>query len=153
MREGFIAGDSQAPPPMPRSRPPQPQQALSPPPSEPQVVDVAADELTAAVTPPVEEQEKWPLHVKLKHRQILGNKRELLSEIVFREPTAADIIQCGNPVFMTDAGARFDERKMTMMMAQLSGVIRPLLDSMHPRDWNSCAYRLFPFFLPDWTSF
>ena len=38
---------------------------------------------------------------------------------------------------------------MTLMMAALSGILPPFLERMDPRDWNSCAYRLRGFFLPD----
>lgn len=92
----------------------------------------------------------WPITVKLSHKPIIGNRREQLTELTFREPTAADIIRCGNPVWISSTTQEifFDERKMTTMMAQLSGVLLPLLDALHPNDWNSCAYRLRPFFLP-----
>jgi hypothetical protein len=38
---------------------------------------------------------------------------------------------------------------MMRVMAALSGVLLPLLEPMDTRDWNSCAYRLRNFFLPD----
>jgi hypothetical protein len=42
-----------------------------------------------------------------------------------------------------------EERKMTYIMGALCGILPPLLEQMDPRDWNSCAYRLRKFFLPD----
>jgi hypothetical protein len=42
-----------------------------------------------------------------------------------------------------------EERKMTYIMGALCGVLPPLLEMMDTRDWNSCAYRLRKFFLPD----
>ena len=38
---------------------------------------------------------------------------------------------------------------MTYMIAAPSGVLPPFIEEMDPRDWNSCAYRLRRFFLPD----
>jgi hypothetical protein len=149
MREGFVTEGSVAtmePPadarqrrPQARQQPPEPQ----PPQQQPEPQPPA--EPTEPPPPP-----EWPIVVKLRHKSINGNKREVLEELTFREPTGADIVRIGNPVFITSTGEiMFDERKMTAMMAQLSGVFPPLLDFMHPQDWNSCAYRLRRFFLPD----
>jgi hypothetical protein len=142
-REGFVAveeaptrppTDKQARP-QPSSPSPQPQQPQQPEPPPPEQL---------------EPKTEWPIVVKLRHKSIHGNKRELLDQLSFREPTGADIIRFGNPVWINTAGEiMFDERKMTAMMAQLSGVLAPLLEFMHPQDWNSCAYRLRRFFLPD----
>jgi hypothetical protein len=102
---------------------------------------------------PAEERdfrESWPVTVKLR-RPIVGMKKdELLHELTFREPTGRDINTCGNPVRIDSNGEiQVDEKKMTQMMGQLSGILPPLLQGMHPIDWNSCYYRLRPFFLPD----
>jgi hypothetical protein len=130
VREGFIPPvDDEA------SRHPEKQARQQPPPPPPE---------------PLEPKTEWPIVVRLRHKPIFGNKREQLDELTFREPTGADIIRFGNPVWINTAGEiMFDERKMTAMMAQLSGVLYPLLEAMHPQDWNSCAYRLRRFFLPD----
>jgi hypothetical protein len=148
MREGFVTEGSvatmepadtrqrrpQARQQPPEAAPPQPEPEPQPEPQQP-------------AEQPLPE---WPIVVRLRHKPINGNKRELLEQLTFREPTGADIVRIGNPVFITTAGEiMFDERKMTAMMAQLSGVFPPLLDFMHPQDWNSCAYRLRRFFLPD----
>jgi hypothetical protein len=139
-REGFVALEDMEPPRPPerQARPqPQPQQpATAPEPPEP--------------PEPLEFKTEWPIVVKLRHKSIHGNKREQLEQLTFREPTGADILRVGNPVWINTVGEiMFDERKMTGMMAQLSGVLYPLLEAMHPQDWNSCAYRLRRFFLPD----
>jgi hypothetical protein len=132
-REGFLAVEDDDTP-----RPP-----------EKQTRPAAAPELPEPPDP-LEIKTEWPIVVKLRHKSIHGNKREQLDELTFREPTGADIIRFGNPVWINTAGEiMFDERKMTAMMAQLSGVLYPLLEAMHPQDWNSCAYRLRRFFLPD----
>ena len=93
---------------------------------------------------------KCPFTVKLLHKPIIGNSGETLTELTFREPTGGDIIRHGNPVrFNAEGVPEIDEKKMTNMMGQLSGVLAPLLNAMHPVDWNSCAQRLQFFFVPD----
>lgn len=95
-------------------------------------------------------QEDWPIKVRLMHRPIRNNKGEDVRELSFREPTGGDINRCGNPVRINqDGDVIIDERKMTLIMSALTGVLSPLLERMDPRDWNSCAYRLRGFFLPD----
>lgn len=97
--------------------------------------------------------DKWPMTVKLLYRPIEGNNKEILTQLTFREPTGGDINRCGNPCRVNqDGDVIMDEKKMTLIMANLSGVLLPLLDRMDPRDWNSCAYRLRRFFLPNLTS-
>lgn len=128
-REGFVKDD-------PRAKPE--------PAGEPEAVP--APDAGAAPQP----VDVWPIKVKLLHRKIMGNKNETLDELSFREPTGGDINRVGNPVRIDSVGEIvIEERKMTLMMATLSGVLSPLLDQMDPRDWNSCAYRLRRFFLPD----
>jgi hypothetical protein len=97
-----------------------------------------------------EPRDVWPVKVKLVHKSIFDQNGRELKELSFREPTAGDINRYGNPVRLTsDFDAAIDERKMTLMIAALSGVLSPMLDKMDPRDWNSCAYRLRTFFLPE----
>jgi hypothetical protein len=104
-------------------------------------------------TPPPPPADTWPITVKLLHRTIRGNNGEDVKELKFREPTGGDINRCGNPVRInSDGDVVIDEKKMSLIMANLSGVLSPLLDRMDPRDWNSCAYRLRNFFLPDLAS-
>jgi len=92
----------------------------------------------------------WPVKVKLLHRPIRGLKGEMLNELSFREPTGGDINRYGNPCHVNQEGdVVILERKMTTMMAALSGLLPPQIDLLDPRDWNSAAYRLRGFFLPD----
>ena len=94
--------------------------------------------------------EQWPINVKLLHKSIRDNKGNPVKELSFREPTGGDINRYGNPVRIDQNGdVLIDEKKMTMIMASLSGILLPFLEQMDPRDWNSCAYRLRSFFLPD----
>jgi hypothetical protein len=99
---------------------------------------------------PDEPIEAWPIKVRLLHHPIRDNKGEDVRELSFREPTAGDINRYGNPCRVNQEGdVVIDERKMTFVMAALSGILPPLIERMDPRDWNSCAYRLRSFFLPD----
>jgi hypothetical protein len=120
-------------------------------PVAPQPVAAPAPEPSPPPAPKVEEyKETWPIKVKLVHKPIRDQNDRELKELSFREPTAGDINRYGNPVRLTDDyDAVIDERKMTLIMANLSGVLSPMLDKMDPRDWNSCAYRLRTFFLPE----
>jgi hypothetical protein len=128
-REGFI--------PEPQAQP------------QPQDDNTVLDMATGAPVPEPPE-EVWPIKVKLMHHPIRDNKGIEVTELLFREPTGADINRYGNPVRINMEGdIIIDERKMTWMMAALSGVLSPMLERMDPRDWNSCAYRLRSFFLPD----
>jgi hypothetical protein len=109
--------------------------------------------------PPPVEVPDWPMVIKLLHKPIQKSRTETLNELTFREPTAMDIIKCGgNPcrIEITDvSGGRvkynpvIDDAKMFVLMANLSGLLEPQLQKMDPRDYNSCAYRLRSFFLPE----
>jgi len=94
--------------------------------------------------------DNWPITVKLLHRQLRNAKGDMVKELTFREPTGGDINRYGNPVRVDQNGdVIIDEKKMSMMMSSLSGVLLPMFEQIDPRDWNSCAYRLRGFFLPD----
>ena len=145
MREGFqpqgAQGATQTPPPARGSNgPAAPAQGFIENPPQP--------EMEAA--PPPAPAETWPVRVKLLHKPVRNNKGEEVHELVFREPTGGDINRCGNPCRINlDGDVIIDEKKMSLIMANLSGILSPLLDTMDPRDWNSCAYRLRGFFLPE----
>jgi hypothetical protein len=86
----------------------------------------------------------------LRHKALRTDRPEEVRELLFREPTGGDINRYGNPCRIDTTGeVIIDERKMTMMMAALSGVLSPHLERMDPRDWNTCAYRLRGFFIPE----
>src|SRR5262245_34266255 len=130
IREGFVADDATQHTPQPKAVTPEPQ--LEQP--------VAADE----------NREIWPVKVRLLHKPIRDNKNQGIPERSFLEPTAADIGRYGNPTRVDqDGNVIVVEAKMMYMMAALSGILVPFLERMDPRDWNSCAYRLRGFFLPD----
>lgn len=97
-------------------------------------------------------KEEWPIKVRLLHRGVRQGS-EMVHELSFREPTGGDINRCGNPCHVDQNGdVIILERKMTTMMSQLSGILPPFIETMDPRDWNSCAYRLRGFFIPDPTA-
>jgi len=121
-------------------------------PPSPQTTTVPKPEPEPEARPQPElEIEKWPIVVKLLHKKIKNNNAELVvDQLSFREPRGGDINRYGNPVRIDQNGdVVIDERKMTTIMAVLSGILQPFLEDMDPRDWNSCAYRLRSFFLPD----
>jgi hypothetical protein len=77
-------------------------------------------------------------------------RSEDVDELVFREPMAGDINRYGNPCRISpDGDVIIDEQKMTRVIAALSGILIPNIERMDTRDWNSCAYRLRSFFLPE----
>jgi tail assembly chaperone E/41/14-like protein len=115
-------------------------------------VEAEPVEVPASSPPPasVEIAESWPIKVKLLHKPVRDNKGAPLQELTFREPTGGDINRYGNPVRIDQNGdVIIDEKKMSLIMSSLAGVLLPFLEQMDPRDWNSCAYRLRSFFLPD----
>ncbi|KYK50056.1 hypothetical protein A1D31_22350 [Bradyrhizobium liaoningense] len=106
-------------------------------------------EPSPAELPPLE-QDEWPIIVKLIYRPIRNNRGEDIREVSLREPRAGDINRYGNPIRVNQEGdVIIDERKMTYMIGALANILPPFIEEMDPRDWNSCAYRLRRFFLPD----
>jgi hypothetical protein len=130
-REGFVKAD-----PLPET----PDPAAGP------IIDNEPDDVVE------QPKEVWPVKVRLLHRGVRQGA-ETVHELTFREPTGGDINRCGNPCHVNqDGDVIILERKMTTMMSQLSGILPPFIEAMDPRDWNSCAYRLRGFFIPDPTA-
>jgi hypothetical protein len=158
--EGFISPSSnrepeafvQPPtPPLepPRAMPPQPplptQMKLEQAPPEQPLSE--ADQLRKDIAATAD---SWPITVQLLYKPIMNDKGDVINALTFREPRASEINRIGNPTRMLwDGEIVIEERKMTFIMGALSGILPPLLEAMDPRDWNSCAYRLRKFFLPD----
>jgi Phage tail assembly chaperone proteins, E, or 41 or 14 len=118
---------------------------------EPEKIETPVEE---APPPPPEE---WPLVVKLR-RPIENDKREMIGELSFKEPTANHLIRAGGTPFEIeyteqnpDGSWRIrvhtDYRKLLTLMANLSGVMEPFLQKMDPRDLTYCGLRLQGFFL------
>jgi len=94
-----------------------------------------------------------PVVIKLR-KPIIANGDEV-NELTFREPTAADIERVGNPVNVDMISGdtpklTFEAKSMTQMMALLATVPPSAIRQMHPRDWNTAAWSLASFFMPDW---
>jgi hypothetical protein len=119
--------------------------------ASPQLTVEVPSEEAPQQTQPIEQLETWPVTVRLLHKPIRNNKGEQVRELNFREPTAGDIMRIGgNPVRLNDKFETIiEDAKMMTLMANLSGVLEPFLQQMDPRDFNSCAYRLRNFFLPE----
>jgi tail assembly chaperone E/41/14-like protein len=127
-------------------------------PDENPVSVVKSPEQPAPVETPIEEPE-WPLTIPLIHKQVQKKPGEFVKELVFREPTAGDLMRAGgNPcrveVIEISGGnitwqPIIDDAKMIRLMASLCGVLEPFLMQMDTRDYNSCSHRLRRFFLPE----
>ena len=85
-------------------------------------------------------------------KAIIANGEEV-KELKFREPTAGDIDRSGNPVeldmFSDPPKIKFDAKAMTAMMAALAAVPPSTIKQMHPKDWNTAAWQLAGFFMPE----
>jgi hypothetical protein len=114
------------------------------------------DQVPAKDAPPPPDE--WPLVIKLR-RPIENNKREMISELSFKEPTANHLMRAGGNPFeieYTDQNAdgtwrirvHTDHRKLMTLIANLCGVMEPFLQKMDPRDVAVCGLRLQSFFLP-----
>jgi hypothetical protein len=132
IREGFVeAGE-----------PEKPQRAAPAP-----IIESSPAEADAAAFAALDE---WPIKVKLLYRPVRNNKGEEVKQVTLREPRAGDINRYGNPIRVNQEGdVIIDERKMTYIIAALSDILPPFIEQMDTRDWNSVAYRLRRFFLPD----
>jgi hypothetical protein len=88
-------------------------------------------------------------------KSIIANGDEV-NELKFREPTAGDIERVGsNPVNIEQIGesgklkVTFDSKAMSHMMSILAAVPPSTIRQMHPKDWNTAAWELASFFMPD----
>jgi Phage tail assembly chaperone proteins, E, or 41 or 14 len=93
----------------------------------------------------------WPVVVKLQHRALRDPSRpDEIRELHLRQPTGGDINAVGCPVIMGEGG-RFvvEDKRMHLMIGRLAGILTPILDGIDPRDWQTAAYRLFRFFIPN----
>ncbi len=95
-----------------------------------------------------------PIVIKLR-KSIIANGDEV-NELTFREPTAGDIERVGsNPVNIEQVGetsklkVTFDAKAMSQMMSILAAVPPSSIKQMHPKDWNTAAWELTNFFMPE----
>jgi hypothetical protein len=152
LREGFVVNPpahEQPHEPMQNERVPQPPLPSQLKPEQP-APESPLSEIDSVRKDIAANAETWPIVVQLLYKSIMNDKGEMIDKLSFREPKASEINRIGNPTRMLwDGEIVIEERKMTYIMAALSGVLPPLLETMDPRDWNSCALRLRKFFLPD----
>jgi len=74
-----------------------------------------------------------------------------LSELTFREPTARDIYECGNPVEMDPRTGqmKFDPVIGAEMMSRLGGIpVGSITVQMSAKDFLNCQWKIVPFFVP-----
>lgn len=95
----------------------------------------------------------FPMTFKLR-KPVRNKDSDEVKELTLKEPTAGDIEACGNPVkikFLNDGSVEFvyEEAKMSAMLSRLSGIPPVFFKSLDPRDWNTLAYRMSDFFIPD----
>jgi hypothetical protein len=86
-------------------------------------------------------------------KPVIANGDEV-NELTFREPTAGDIERIGNPVLLDlmsgdTPKVTFDAKAMTQMMALLATVPPSTIRQMTTRDWNTGAWSLCRFFMPE----
>ena len=92
--------------------------------------------------------------VTLRLRKPVTANGDEVSELKFREPTGGDIERIGCPVIIDFLSSdvpktTFDSKIMTQMMAHLAGVPPSAIKAMNPRDCNTGAWMLSPFFMPE----
>lgn len=102
--------------------------------------------------------DEWPMVIELKHKPIRVGGKEV-RQLTLREPSTNDIMNAGgNPcrieiVTLSGKQAQFspiiDDGKMLRLIANLSGIQTDFLDRLDPRDYNTIAYQLRRFFLPE----
>lgn len=103
--------------------------------------------------PPPRDELDGPIVLVLR-KPVQGGDGEEVKTLKFREPTGGDIERIGNPVLIDMLGSdtpriSFDAKAMTAMMAMLAAVPPSTIRALHPRDWNTGAWQLVRFFMPD----
>lgn len=77
---------------------------------------------------------------------------DMVSELKFRAPTAADIVSIGNPVIFdlaTDPPRiTHNASRMTAMLAKLANIPTTSVTQLDPRDWVTAAWKISGFFIP-----
>lgn len=107
----------------------------------------------AAAAPASVNGAEVPMKIVLR-KPVMAHGEEV-KELIFREPTGGDIAMCGNPVIIHMMGQSepkllFDAQAMEAMMSRLAAVPPSTIKNMDSRDWESGAYLLSRFFMPDW---
>lgn len=75
-----------------------------------------------------------------------------LKTLTIREPTASDIIACGNPVefnpISDPPSVRIRDREMGAMLSRLTNISPVGIGRMAPKDLINAGWVLAPFFVP-----
>jgi hypothetical protein len=115
----------------------------------PQPTPQAVPQPEATQAQPEPKKPEGPWIGKLPLRKKVQAHGEWVTELTFREPTGADIEECGNPLSVTPDGMKFETRNMAAMMAQLAMVPPGTIKRLHPKDWMNGAFLIAGFFTPD----
>jgi hypothetical protein len=118
--------------------------------------DIGADEPPraprTAPEPAPKKDVEGPKELRCPLRKPIMAYGEEIAELVFREPTAMDIIRNGNPVnfepWFDPPKLTFDAPKMSAMMSELAKVPLASIGKMSTQDWESAAWILAGFFVP-----
>jgi hypothetical protein len=110
--------------------------------------DANFDELSAAQQQQADERSSLE-QVLTKPIQAHGEELHILR---WREPTGADIERAGNPIIVDFFGEKpsltFNEKKMSAMISALCQVPPSTVRQLTAGDWNSIAWKLVRFFMP-----
>lgn len=75
-----------------------------------------------------------------------------IKSLILREPTASDIIACGNPVEFNPISdpptIRIRDREMGAMISRIANVSPVAIGRMAPKDLINVEWLLAPFFVP-----
>ena len=106
------------------------------------VADEPVETPAVVPEPPKPPADEWPLVIKLMHKSVQKSAKltDTVDPLIFREPTAGDIMRSGgNPVRVEVAQVTgneivynftIDDAKMLKLMANFSGVLEPYLQKM-----------------------
>ncbi|CAM5771998.1 hypothetical protein LMIY3S_03696 [Labrys miyagiensis] len=77
---------------------------------------------------------------------------DMVKQLVFREPTGADIIAVGNPVQFDPLSSppriQIDDARMAAMLSRLATVPSSTIAAMSPKDLINAGWLLTNFFMP-----
>jgi Phage tail assembly chaperone proteins, E, or 41 or 14 len=112
---------------------------------------MAKSTITAAAVKKPEEEEQTSGFTYTLEKPIEAHGEEVKT-LKFREPTARDMMDCGNPVNFDPISdppkITFDNRSMALMMSRLSGVPTSSIGQLQTRDFTGICWNLAPFFVP-----
>ena len=114
------------------------------------VTDIKTRDATA---PPIPEEKAAPLPgYTCELMRPIEAHGQTVTVLVFREPTARDLLSIGNPVIFDPISdppkIMHDEKRMNAMLSQLAGVPPSSIANLSTRDFITCAWGVTPFFVP-----